>query len=261
MNGILQDTLAELIDRKMLFIYGVISLIGGFMFWMIGSMEVNITTQGMDPAEVYEALGNPILRALNAFSYVIVFMTVMATAGLFPNMLVKGTADFFLSKPVSRTRLFLGRLFSIWVVYGSLLVVCIAFQIVVASIASDIFTIDLVYLVAVHGLGLLVWLSITALVGIISGSAGVGIMAAFGVWLGQLILSEHDKVSFLIDSELVQNIFTACYYIFPKTDEISNLALNLAMDSSVDFMPLWTSLLTAAGLIWIGTILFNRKDY
>lgn len=261
MRGITRDTLAELIDRKILIVYGIITIISVLVFLVIGSVDFSLQTQGFDQRDVSQLLGNPILQMLNSFIYMLVFLTVMASAGLFPSMLVKGRIDFFLSRPISRSSLFLNRLAGVWLVYGSLIIGCATIVILAAWLKTDMVDWSVIYLLIIHLIGFFVWLSITFLAGVVSGSTSMVMMSAFGVWLAQALLSNYEIVASITDSEIVRSIVTGLYYVVPKTGEISSLALDLARGLPVDWMPLWSSLLVAAVLV-VGTIgLFRQKNY
>lgn len=261
MRGITRDTLAELIDRKVLIVYGLITVISALGFMIVGSMDISFQTQGFSQGDLSQLLGNPIVRMLNTFLYMLVFMTVMASAGLFPSMLVKGRIDFFLSRPISRTSLFLNRLLAVWLVYGGLIVACSTIVMLVAWLKTDMVDWSVIYLLLIHLAGFFVWLSISFLAGVVSGSTPMVIMSAFGVWLAQSLLSFHESVTALTNSEIIQAVVTGLYHAVPKTGEISDLALDLARGLPVDWMPLWTSLLVAVVLV-IGTIgLFKQRNY
>ena len=261
MRGITRDTLVELIDRKVLIIYGVITIITALIFLAVGSMDISFQSEGFGQGDLEQLLGNPIMRLLNTFIYMLVFLTVMASAGMFPSMLVKGRIDFFLSRPISRSSLFLNRLLAVWLVYGGLVVACSTIVILVAWLKTDMVSWSVIYLLVIHLFGFLIWLSMTFLVSVVSGSTPMVIMSAFVVWLAQAILSSHKMVSALTDSELFQSVVTGIYYAVPKTGEISDLALDLANGNSVSWMPLWSSLLVAVVLIAASVGMFKQKDY
>lgn len=261
MKGLTRDTLTELIDRKILIVYGIITIIGVLTFVVFGSVNFSFQTQGFEPGDISQLLGNPIMQMLNSFIYLLVFLTVMASAGLMPSMLVKGRVDFFLSRPISRTSLFLNRLAGVWLVYGSLIVGCTTIVIIAAWLKTDMVEWSVIYLLIIHLFGFLIWLSITFLVGVVSGSTTMVMMSVFGVWLAQKVLFYHEYLSGLINSEILQSITTGLYYVVPKTGQISDLALDLARGLPVDWMPLWSSLLVATALV-LGTIgLFKQKNY
>ena len=90
----------------------------------LNAVDVELYGQGVDVGEMNEIMGDPILSGLNMFMYVSVFLVVMATAGLIPSMLIKGRAEYYLSKPISRVSLLLNKIAAIMIVYGALMTLC-----------------------------------------------------------------------------------------------------------------------------------------
>ncbi len=261
MRGVIRDSLVELIDRKMLWLFGILTLIGVLIILGANSVDVEFYGQGVDIDEVNQAMGNPALMGFNFFVYVMTFLVVMATAGLIPNMLVKGRAEYFLSKPVSRTRLLLSKVLGVWIVYGAMISVVALLNLLAAQIATDILQWSVVYVFVVNLLALLVWLSITAFVGVVSGSSAMAIMVAFLVWVIQKILVFHEEIGSFVKSQAVGHVIDTLYYIFPKTIEMSDLADTLISGRSGEWMPVWSSLIFAAVLLYAATLVFKSKDY
>ena len=113
MFGIFHDTFSELLNRKTLVFYIVVTaltiliVLGSGAIGVGGDAQIDIEINKQD---VNDAFGNPVMRGFGSYVYFLIFLTVMAIAGLIPNMLVKGRADYYLSKPYSRTSFFLNKL-------------------------------------------------------------------------------------------------------------------------------------------------------
>jgi ABC-type transport system involved in multi-copper enzyme maturation permease subunit len=229
----------------------------------IGSRMIEIHFQGMTVGadKMNRALGNPMLQGYSAYMYVLVFLTVMATAGLIPAMLERGRADFYLSKPISRARLLLSRLAAIWIVYGAIMIAAFVFNYAISAALYGVFSFKILYVVAINLLVLAIWLTVTAFAGVVTGSTGQSIMIAFSVWLLQKILQFHELPRQFIDSKAVQYVIDGLYYVFPKTGQISDLTGDLIAGDAASWMPLYTSLLFAGALTLLTAHLFKRKDY
>lgn len=261
MRGILADTVAELFDRKVLYIFGAMTVIG--LLSIVGSASLNIQMmgEGINLQEMNSALGNPVLKGINTFMYLLVFMAAMATAGLIPGMLVRGRADFYLSKPVSRASLLLGKVFSIWLVYGTVMMVCVLIEFLAAGLMLDAFAWGIAQIIAINLLAFLIWLSITCFAGIATGSSGMAIMAAFLMWLVQRVLTLHDALKQLVDSPAATYAVDTLYYIFPKTSQICDLTDQVVDGAAHSWMPLYSSLIFAVALFFVTIVIFNRKSY
>jgi len=261
MRGMIRDCMNELIDRKIIYVFAVITLVG--LVGTIGSLLLEIQIQGRSfgADDMNRAFGNPMLHGYNTYMYLLVFLSVMATAGLIPGMLARGRADYYLSKPVSRTWILLNKVFSIWVVYSGIMVATFLVNYIISAALYGTFSLAILYIIAINLLAFMIWLSVTAFAGVLTGSSAFTIMAAFVVWMAQKILAYHDFPKQFIDSKVAIYVIDALYYIFPKTGEISDLTGELATSGSASWMPLYSSLIFAAVLMFITIAIFRRKDY
>lgn len=261
MRGILADTIAEMVDRKVLWIYGAAAVVGMLVILVARQMQVQFHAEGMDLQDMGAALTSPRLFLYHKFAYYLVFLTVMISAGLVPKMMVRGRADFYLSKPLSRKTLLLNKLFAIWLVYGALLTAVMLIEMAVGGLGFGVFDAKVFYLVLCELLALFVWLTITVFAGIVSGSGPTSILIAFAVWVVQQLLALHEGISRLLDSPVLGKGVEILYYIWPKTIKISEEGLNYVTGSSFDWMPLYSSLIFAAVLVYVTVYIFNRQNH
>lgn len=265
MRGITRDTLRELLDRKILYFLGGITVI---------AMLVTLSTMGMDLKiqiqQSGEQAANPMsnfvqkaaVGGLNAFLSVMVFLAVMASASVIPNMLEKGRAEYYLTKPISRAKLFLDKFLAIWVVYTGIVVVCALLEYITLASVHHIWDISLFYLFLGAVVEMFIWTAITVSAGVISGSTPIAIMAAFVIWVGQTIVKNHELFKDVMNSQILGYAVDGIYYVLPKTSQLSSLAEDLASGQPVDsWLPLYSSLLFAVAAVAAGTMVFRRKDY
>ncbi|MCK4574011.1 MAG: hypothetical protein KAU36_06555 [candidate division Zixibacteria bacterium] len=265
MRGIAHDTIVEMFDRKTIYIFLVVTAITILIILASGSMEFSFNAEirgDMDLGDMNEMFGNPIMRMYSSFLTFLVLLAVMATAGLLPGMLVKGRADYFLSKPISRASLLFYKAASMWLVYGAVIVVCGVVCYLLQWLVHGMFEAGFIVLILMNLVSLFIWMSITIFAGIAFGSTGMVIMSAFVVFILQWLLSWHEQIAGFIGSGIVEKIITGLYYIVPKTGEVSDLSLKLAVGGRIEsLMPLYSSLAFAV-LLYIVTIwLFRRKNY
>lgn len=261
MKGLLKDTVRELLDRKMIWVYAVLVALAMLTTFGARAVEINIQGQNVDLTEMGEMLAQSAARGLNVFLYILVFFTVLGTAGLIPSMFIRGRADYFLSKPISRQGLILNKVISIWLVYSIVLLAAFALVAATIGIAFGYFDIALLWLPVFYSLTLFIWLSVTSLAGIWFGSNAMSLIAAFVVWLLQYLLSFHEWVAQLTSSKTVIFVVDMLYYIVPKTGQMSDAALALAIGSDFEWLPLWSSLLFAVALLVITIGVFRRKEF
>ncbi|HOP07081.1 MAG TPA: ABC transporter permease subunit [candidate division Zixibacteria bacterium] len=261
MRGILHDSLAEMLDRKIIWIYAAVTVIGILIVIAANSAALNFNGQELDLKTMGEEVAGPIMVGINRFAYVLVFLSVLATAGIFPKMMVKGRADYFLSKPISRGSLLISKMLSIWLVYSLLVTACVLVIWVVTGAVVGVFGAKLWMLLMLHVLSLLIWLSITITIGMVTGSNALSIMAAFVTWVLQQILVFHEEIGSFIDNSILRNAISGLYYIWPKTIQISDMVESAVMKGGAEWMPLYSSLIFAAAMTVLAVFIFRRKDY
>jgi len=260
-RGLVRDIFDEMIHGKILYVFGVITLFAVLAALGSGQIEfqLDITTVGM--SDLDRIVGNPVLRGCDTYMSVLVFLVVMATAGLIPNMFVKGRADYYLSKPISRTRLLLARSFGIWLVYGAMITASLLICYFAACFSFADFNFRIIYVIIVNLLMFFIWLSITVTAGILTGSTAFSIMAAFMVWVTQKILSWHEIVGQITDSKITKAVVDTLYYIFPKPGQISDMTIEIVAGRVDSWMPLYSSLIFATILFTFAVYQFRKKDY
>ena len=263
MRGITRDTFIEMIDRKLIWIFLVVTLITLLIVVLTRSASMQIEFGGDVSQTPLANLANKMaVSGLSSFLSFLVFLSVLATAGLIPSMLVRGRAEYFLSKPISRTALYLYKLFGIWFVYGGMMV--LAGLVIAASfyLIHGIFDWNFAYLFILNLASFFVWLSITTFAGVMAGSASLSIITAFIVLVIQLALRFHDQLGAIVNSQIITKTVEILYYIFPKTGQMADITEKLASGQPVtNWLPVWSTLLFAIVLVVITSEVFKRKDY
>lgn len=263
MRGTIHDCFLEMVDRKAIWMFAVVTVIAVLIIGATSSFEIQFGVEdgsGDDPfADVIDAVG---INGLSWHLGFMMFLAVFATAGIIPNMLVRGRAEFYLSKPISRTTFYLGRLASIWLVYGATIVVCGIITLLALYLVHGYSNANMVYLFGECLLSFCIWLCVTTFAGIAFGSSSMAMMTAFVTYILQVVLGYHDAFRNFVGDKLIADIGDLLYYVFPKTGEIGDIAEQMAMGETVgSWMPVWSTLLFAAVLLGGTIVMFNRKDY
>lgn len=265
MRGMMRDSVVEIFDRKIIWLFGIVTLIAVGI--IIFSGEVAISTGpgqafDVDVQELNEALGNPLMRVFTSFVSFMVILSVLATAGIIPSMLVPGRAEFYLSKPMSRSSLLMNKFLGTLVAYGLIVVVCGLIGYGALYFVHGVTSPNVVWVFVLNLISLFIWLSITSFAGITFGSTSMAIVAAALVWVAQLMLQGREMASALIESKFVQTALDVLYYVIPNTGELSDLTVAVATDSRISsWVPLWSSCAFAVVLLVVTLIIFNRRNY
>ncbi len=261
MTAFLSDCMQEFFKRKIALVFAAVNVVTLLLTLLVRFIRIEINGQIMDSSSLGDAVTSPMLSGFATFMDVLVFIAVMMTAGLIPGMLAKGRAEFYLAAPLARATVFRNKVTAIWILYGSAVVASLLLNFVVAAVAIGFFGAGVLYIAVIGVLNLLVWLSLTSFVGAVTGSAAIAIVGAFGIWMAQVMLGARHALKMLTESKVVIYAADALYYILPKNREMSTMAKNLATGMPVDWLPLYSSLLFAAALLWATCVLVTRKDF
>lgn len=264
MNGILRDTLAELLDRKILYVFIGITAIAVVATAATSSIDLRFQVTG--PGDVGNTTstflaGSAIVKLFGGFLSLLVFLATMASANLIPHILEKGRVEFYLTKPLSRGGFLLKKFCAIWLTYGGIVSACGLIVYFVAALVHGVVDSRIVYLFGASLLNLFIWFSITAAVGVLTGSTPMAIMAAFIVWVGQTILAGHEAIGEFIGSAAWKYVIDVLYYILPKPSALFDQASGLCFGQPVeDWIPLLSSILFSMAVFFSAVVVLRRKE-
>lgn len=266
MRGLLRDTVQEFVDKKLAYWFGAFTLFFAiFPILILKTADLGMgSTDMIDPAtgQFASAMTTALAWGAKWFLRFCVVIATFSAASALPRMLEKGRAEYYLSMPLSRSRLFLSKFVSLLAVYGSVILACAIVSIVAFGAIHGVWRLDIVYVLLTAIVNLIIWLSIIALVGIFSGSASTAITAAFLVYALELGLSFKDAFIALFNSRGIEYILTTLYYIVPKTGEIADLGQAWAAGQPIQSsQPVWTSLAFGVALLLITMQVFRRREY
>jgi ABC-2 type transport system permease protein len=206
----------------------------------------------------------------SGFLYLVgTFLALFATAHLVPRLQEKGTIDLYLSRPVGRVPLLLSRYTA-----GLLL-----------AAANLLYLIGSMWLIivwktqVVHGRFFLAGLSIlftiatllafAFLVGVVTSSTGVSLMATYAIFFFSAILAAHDKISAAMSKEWAARLVEGLYWVFPKTAQlgratVAHVAGTQAFRGVGDMNLLavyGSTALFGLAVLTLACWLFSRKDF
>jgi ABC-2 type transport system permease protein len=212
------------------------------------------------------AISDVVVTAQSVFAAMLyglgIFLAIFATGGQIPSLQKRGTADLYLSRPVARTTLILGRfLGAITLVTANLAFLCGGVFLVI-SLKTHVWNAR--FLVAAL-LILLVFFSLAGfmyLVGVLSSSTPLAIMLPFALYILSLPLAAHDRIAAAMDSRVAAWTVQTLYWLLPKTSEIGRDLVQVVLGrGSVDSTLLITT--GAFGLVCLtaAVVLFCRKNF
>lgn len=206
----------------------------------------------------------------SAFLYLVgTFLALFATAHLVPRLQEKGTIDLYLSRPVGRVPLLLSRYAGGLLLAAANLLYLIGSMWLIVVWKTRVFhprflLSGLVILFAVATL-----LAFAFLIGVITSSTGVSLMATYAVFFLSAILVARERIAAAVSTETAASIVKGLYWILPKTAEIGQATVALvagkeapARLADVHYLAVYGS--TAAfgvAALALSAWLFSRKDF
>lgn len=265
MRGMIQDSFTELVHRKTIWAFGVVVLVCVLAVVATNDLEARFSFSGADDMEMKdlnEAFGNPILTGFEVVMSILVFMSIMAVAGLLPRMFEKGRAEFYLSKPIGRNGLLSRRIFAIWFVYGMTVVISGLILYVAVGMFHGVWSGSIIVLILLTLGSFLIWLSVLFFFNMLSQSTAMGMMAVFLVWVFEKIMTNREFFKSVLDSKSANYVIDGLYYIMPKPAEASDIFFKIAAGKSVEtWMPLWSTAIVSLMLLYLAVFIFKRRDF
>jgi ABC-type transport system involved in multi-copper enzyme maturation permease subunit len=260
MHGLIRDTFHDLIDRKVIWIFVGLTLLGLLVVVLLANSNLQIhINQPPGEAPMKSPMENLPVKVASMFLSLLIFVSAMTSASAIPGMLSRGRIDYYASKPVSRTGLFVGRFSGLLVAFGSICVLSGGIVYTVLALAMHNFSVGVAYVFLFSLLELVVWLVIITSVGLFTSSTTVAIVMAFLFWIAQTLLASREIIENLTDSAAIRYALDVLYWIFPKTAEMSRAGVSLASGDQIEN---WLAIPATLGfglVAFVGAILFFRR--
>src|SRR5215831_3798461 len=197
------------------------------------------------------------------------FLALFATAHLVPRLQEKGTIDLYLSRPVGRVPLLLSRYAGGLLLAAVNLVYLIGAMWLIVVWKTRVFHPRFLLSGAVILFTIAALMAFAFLIGVVTSSTGVSLMATYAIFFFSAILVAHDKISAAVSTETAARIVDGLYWIFPKTAELGQATVALvAGDQAPErianvahFAVFGSTALFGAASLVLASWLFARKDF
>jgi ABC-type transport system involved in multi-copper enzyme maturation permease subunit len=195
--------------------------------------------------------------------FIALLLAVFATASIIPNALEKGAIDLLLSKPVSRTNILHGMFLG----SGAIALANVAYFIVglwlIISVKTGYWNWNFLAVIPIVTFSFLVLYTPMMVLGISTRSSALSIIIVYiFLYVISPVLHSRELALFkLIGSDTVRGIVSFFYYTLPKPNDIGTIAAQAVQHQGIDWMPLWSSALFAAGMYGLAVFLFRKKDF
>jgi ABC-type transport system involved in multi-copper enzyme maturation permease subunit len=149
------------------------------------------------------------------------FLAIFATAHLVPRMQEKGTIDLYLSRPVSRVKLILSRYVAGLILAGSNVLYLIGSIWMIVAWKTHVLHPRFFLAGGVILFLIATLLAFAFLIGVVTSSTAVSIMATYGVFFFGVMLAGHARIEAALSKEWQAMGIKFLYWIMPKTAELA----------------------------------------
>jgi len=269
--ALVRDTFREALARKVFWgLFGLsTALILFFLFIMridvVEGARATVSLFGQTSGKVTEVakLVRQVHAGIASFLYTAaMFLAVFASAGLIPTIFEAGRIELLLSKPVARYHILLGRYL------GNLLVVTLNICYLVAGVwlifgwKTGVWNKSFLNAILTSAFMFAVLLSAIILVSVLSESAALAIMIAFGLMVLSPILAQHEIMVKLLSSEWSRQVWKGLYYALPKVFDVGRMNMDLVMGRPVGSLaPVWSSAAFAVVMLGAGVYSFSKRNF
>ncbi len=268
--ALLADTFREALARKIFWgLFGLSALLITFFLFV---MKIDVVAGATATVSLFGRTGpigdvHRLIQGVYGFVAVFLytwgmFLAVFASAGLIPSLLEPGRIELLLSKPVSRTRILLGRY------AGNLLVVSANTVFLVLGVwtifgwKTGLWPLAFLITIPTTVFIFSVLLTVVALVGVLWESTALAVMVPVALMIMSPILAQEKIARKLLSSEWSRDLWKALYYATPRVFDLGFSTLAAIRDRSFgSFEPVWTSAAFGAVMLAAALTVFARRDF
>lgn len=267
-------TFRELLSKATLYI-----LLGISTLILLGTLA-SLSSEKTDEGVVLKVFGNPVSQptqleelaplvngmqaglAKGLFAGIMLF-GVFATAGIVPDSLEKGTVDLYLSKPVARWELLLGKyLGSVAVMLAVILYfiggIWLGFGVKIGiwnwEFLLSAFTMTFMF-------GCI--FSMVLFLGVVFRNAAIPIIGCFIylMFVDNLLANREQILYLLSENKIYRTILDGLYYVFPQIAGMQKGLQNQIIHKTMEWQPFAQALLSSAAIFGCSTLIIRRRDF
>ncbi|MBI5471404.1 MAG: ABC transporter permease subunit [Ignavibacteriae bacterium] len=215
------------------------------------------------PADQFELLVREMQAGFARGLFIgIMLFGVFATASIIPDSLEKGTVDLYLSKPIARWELLLGKHLGAEAVILSNILFFVGGLWLVFGVKTGVWNYQLLLGALTMSFMFGCIFSIVLLLGVVFRNTAIPIIGSF-IYLMFLdnMLENREEIFVFTQNKVVHGLLDTLYYVFPQ---VAAMQRNLDMQithRAMEWKPFAQALLSSAGFFGISALLMRRKDF
>jgi len=267
---IIQFTLREAMARKVFIFFSIITLLVLIVTLLVIGLIDMETLSGLGNHSGKELLMNEVVSALelmivNPMASLGLLLAIFSSSSFIPTLLEKGNIDLFLSKPVSRIQLLIGKYLGVVLfVFINIFIFVLGVWLII-SFKFNYWEFSFLLLSVTIIFAFAVLYSLIVLFGVLTRTSIPGMMIAYLIFIVISPLLQLYKFKFheMISSGIIKTILDGLYYVVPQTAELmGKTMIDLAFGRGItDLQPVFTSFLFLILALTFSIFLFRKKDF
>lgn len=277
MTAILKNTIREALNKKYILFFFIIStfflIITTIILFSVdlnklvpvGESQQNVQMQRVfieqNMKMIFDQLVQIIILPMIGLTLFISFFTV---AGFVPGMLEKGTADLFLSKPISRFQLLTGKYIG-GLLIGAMNLTYVIFTFwFIISLRFGIWEFNQLLFIPFYFFIFAIINTLLVFLGIVSQNSVFSLIMTYLIYyiVSPFFSAKAVLLDKIITSDTGKIFFYIGYYLFPQTSELKDIFNDIIFKPSVEtYLPFLTSFIWAAVIFSLSVYFFRKRDY
>jgi ABC-type transport system involved in multi-copper enzyme maturation permease subunit len=191
-----------------------------------------------------------------------IFLAIFATGSQVPQLQRRGTVDLYLTRPIGRAHVLLGRFVgALTLVAANLLFLCGGVFLII-SIKTGVWNLRFLLASGIIFVVFFSYLGFMYLVGVLSSSTPLSIMLPYALYVLSMPLAAHDRIAAAMDSRLAATIVHGLYWVLPKTADVGRDLVQLVLGrGNPDPTALATSAAFGLACLALAVVAFVRKNF
>jgi ABC-type transport system involved in multi-copper enzyme maturation permease subunit len=193
----------------------------------------------------------------------VVVFGIFGTAGVIPDSLEKGTVDLYLSKPIARWQLLLGKyLGSVAVMFLNILYFIGGLWLIM-GIKAGVWNTQLLISSLLMTYVFAALYSVVTLIGVLSRNIAIAIIAGilYLVLIAGPLENRETGLYLLSDSTIYRGILDGLYYLLPQIPAMETSTIRLISGEQAHFVPFAQSFLSGGWILGLSAWLLSRMDF
>lgn len=193
----------------------------------------------------------------------IILFGVFATAGIIPDILEKGTIDLYLSKPIARWELLLGKYLGAVTIIFLNIVYFLGALWLIFGVKTGVWNTGFLFASLTMGFVFASLYSLTAVFAVIFRNTAIPIIGSFlYLFIIGGILEGREHTLFLLSENVVfRGFINGLYYVLPQISALQANVSRQIIEQSVQWEPFVQSLISSAAILGAAMYVFAKRDF